>query len=103
LAGSIKYWLPECADWSACPTCYLVPYAEIPRNEGLLFTVLATTAGLAVHTFMSLVAGLEADMFRSKNFITFDMSKYHVERLAVLKRKQCQVCSNRTRNWQERS
>jgi molybdopterin/thiamine biosynthesis adenylyltransferase len=101
LAGSVKYWLPECADWSACPACYLIPNAETPRNEGLMFTVLAATSALAAHIFVSLVTGLDADICRSQNFIAFDMTQCHVESLAVLKRKQCQVCSNRTRHWQE--
>src|SRR5436190_1001182 len=59
LAGSIKYWLPEYADWSACPACYLLPKTAIPRNEELLFTILATTVAIAAHVFVSLATELE--------------------------------------------
>ena len=93
LAGSIKYWLPECADWSACPACYLASKAETPRNEGLLFTVLATTAALAAHVFVSLVTGIETEFLKTQNCLAVEMGKCQIERLAVLKRKACAACS----------
>ena len=95
LAGSIKYWLPDCADWSACPACYLAPKAEIPRNEGLLFTVLATTAALAAHVFVSLTTGLDTDFTKTHNYATVETDKCQIEILAVLKRKHCPFCSMR--------
>jgi len=93
LAGSIKYWLPECSDWSACPACYLIPNTEIPRNEGLLFTVLATTAALAAHVFVSLATGLDGGFPKTYNYVTIETDNCQIERLAVLKRKQCPLCS----------
>lgn len=93
LAGSIKYWLPECSEWSACPGCYLIPTTEITRNEGLLFSVLAMTAALAVHVFVSLATGLEAEFLRRHNYLTMEFGQWQVERLAVLKRKHCSTCS----------
>jgi molybdopterin/thiamine biosynthesis adenylyltransferase len=95
LAGSIKYWLPECADWSACPACNMAPNAAIPRNEGLMFTVLATTAALALHIFVSLVTELHADPPKAHNHVTVEMGKLQIERLAVLKRKRCPLCRHR--------
>jgi molybdopterin/thiamine biosynthesis adenylyltransferase len=94
LAGSIKYWLPERADCSACPACSLASTREIPRNEGLLFTVLGTTAALATYVFVTLAAGPEIGLFRANNTLTVDMDKCKIERLAVLKRKKCPICSN---------
>lgn len=93
LAGSIKYWLPECAGWSACPACYLAQVTKIPRNAGLLFTILATTAGLAAQVFASLVTGVKADFTRLNNHVIIEMGRYQVESLAVLKRRHCPSCS----------
>jgi adenylyltransferase/sulfurtransferase len=94
LAGSIKYWLPGCADWSACPACYLVPRAEIPRNEGLLFTVLAKTAALAAQVFVSLALGIGADFLKRRNHIIVDLDQFRIESIAVVRREQCTICSN---------
>lgn len=93
LVGSIKYWLPECADWSACPACYLAENGETPRNEGLLFTVLATTATLGTHVFVSLATGCGNEFSRKYNHFAIEMRPLRIERLAVLKRDHCPVCS----------
>lgn len=98
LAGSIRYWLPECADWSACPACYLATNTEIPRNEGLLFTVLATTAAFAVQIMVSLVTGLDADLARAHNYLIIEMGQFQTERLAILKRGTCSTCAIPTGN-----
>ena len=98
LAGSIKYWLPECADWSACPACHLVVNGATPRDEGLLFTVLVTTASLAMHVFVSLATELDTDSSMAHNYLTIDLRKLQVERLAVLKRRRCPVCSKGKHN-----
>ncbi len=95
LSGSIKYWLPECAAWSACPACYVIPNIKIPRNEGLLFSVLAITAALAAHLLVCLVTGVNADKPSANNCLTVELGKIMIENLAVLKRKLCPVCSNR--------
>jgi adenylyltransferase/sulfurtransferase len=97
LAGSVKYWLPECADWSACPACYLAEDTKIVRNEGLLFTVLAATSAVAAHVFVSLMAGLDADLAKAQNNLIIEMSTYRLETLAVRKRRNCPVCSR----WQQ--
>jgi molybdopterin/thiamine biosynthesis adenylyltransferase len=94
LAGTIKYWLPECADWSACPACYLIPNTEIFQNEGLLFTVLAATSALAAHVFVSLVTGFDAAFAKTQNYLAVDLGNGQFESLAVVKRKQCPACSN---------
>lgn len=94
LTGSIKYWLPERADWSACPACYLVPNAPIARNEGLLFTVLVTASALAAHVFVSLVTGLAAGFLGSHNYLTFEMGQCYIGSIAVLKRRRCPACSS---------
>ena len=96
LAGNIKYWLPECADWSACPACYLDSKSDISRNEGLLFTVLTTAAALAAHVFVSLVTGIDAESAKAQNYLAVEMGTYRFETLAVLKRRKCFVCSIRT-------
>jgi hypothetical protein len=93
LGGSIKYWLLECADWSACPACYLAPNAEIPRHEGLLFTVLAATAALAAHVFASLTTGFDGGFTKTHNYVTVETDKCQIEKLTVLRGKQCPVCS----------
>jgi adenylyltransferase/sulfurtransferase len=93
LAGSIRYWLPECADWSACPACYLAPNTEIPRNEGLLFTVLAMSASLAAHVLVSLVTGLDAELTRAHNYLSIEMGRFHTEGSAILKRRECPTCA----------
>jgi hypothetical protein len=93
LEGSIKYWLPECADWAACPACYSVPNTEIPRDEGLLFTILATTAALAAHVLVGLITGLEANRTKTHNYLSVEMGQLQIEKLAVLKRKHCPLCS----------
>jgi molybdopterin/thiamine biosynthesis adenylyltransferase len=96
LTGSIKYWLPECADWSACPACYLASSSTIhPRNEGLLFTVLAASAALAAHMYVALVTGTGTTLLKSRNYLTVEMDRFQVENFAVLKRRKCLVCSMR--------
>jgi molybdopterin/thiamine biosynthesis adenylyltransferase len=94
LAATIKYWLPECADWSACPGCHLVPSAEIHRNEGLLFTVLASASALAAHVFVAIMTGVDGGVAKSQNYLAVEMGKNQIETLAVLRRTQCRVCSN---------
>jgi molybdopterin-synthase adenylyltransferase len=93
LAGSIKYWLPECADWSACPACYLAPKTKIPRREGLLFTALATTAAIASHVFVSLVTGMDAHFIKRYNYLTVELGQSRAESIAVVKRDLCPSCS----------
>lgn len=93
LTGSIKYWLPECADWSACPACYINPNTKIPRNEGLLFTILAATSALAAHVLVNLATGRDAEFQERQNCIMVEMSRFRIESLAVLKRRRCPVCS----------
>lgn len=93
LAGSIKYWLPECADWSACPACYLEPDTTIARNEGLLFTVLAAAAALAAHVFVSLVTGIDTGYLRTHNYLEFEMGRCEIGSLAVIRRKRCGICA----------
>jgi molybdopterin/thiamine biosynthesis adenylyltransferase len=95
LAGTIKYWLPDCADWSACPACYLDPNAAIYRHEGLLFTVLASVSALAAHVFVAIMTGVDAAMARARNYLTVEIGKSQVEALAVVRRRQCRVCSNK--------
>lgn len=93
LTGSIKYWLPQCADWSACPACYISPNTKIPRNEGLLFTILAATSALATHVLVNLATGHDAEFQERQNCIMVEMSRFQIESLAVLKRRRCPVCS----------
>jgi hypothetical protein len=95
LAGTMRYWLPECADWSACPACHLTPNTATSRDEGLLFTILVTTASLASHVFVSLVTELDTDLLRTHNYVTVEMTNLRIERLAVLKRERCPVCRHR--------
>jgi hypothetical protein len=105
LEGCIKYWLPECADWSACPACHLSPQIVVPWNEGLLFTVLATTAALAVHVLVGLITEVNAEFLKTRNYFEFDMGTCQSDPLAVLKRSGCAICANspiksKARNYQ---
>lgn len=93
LAGGVRYWLPQCADWSACPACYLAPNAGVIKNEGLLFTVLAATSALAAHLFVTLVTGFNGSLPKTHNYLTLEFGECQIETLAVLKRRRCRVCS----------
>ena len=92
LRGVIKYWLPQNADWSACPECYLPSRKGLPRDEGLLFTPIAITASLAVHIFLALVTEYHDSFFKSRNLLTMDLEGCRTDIMAVQKRPDCRGC-----------
>lgn len=96
LAGFIKVWLPENAEWSACPACYYPDgIVNVPRGEGLLAPVIATTAGLAAHMIVQYITGLHDEDIKTYNYFELNLATYQIAALANVRRDDCDVCGPR--------
>jgi hypothetical protein len=89
LAGFVKLWLPENANWSACPACFLGSRSRLIRGEGLIFTLTSATAALACHVLLEIIS-CHRTARTTHNFLEVDF--VHCVGLAVRKIDDCVAC-----------
>lgn len=93
LAGSVKIWRPSFPVWAACPACTLPASMPAKRGEGLLFSLVALTAALAVQAFVE-----HACRGRGRgtvaNLLTLDAENFTIESAAINRNSHCMACAD---------
>lgn len=92
IGGFVKVWLPENAEWSACPACWLTDAEEPPRGELLLGSVAGYVGAIVAQLITQYVFDLDAAVVRRHSFFVVDAAAHHIERYAVAKDPACTVC-----------
>ncbi|MGH3426806.1 MAG: HesA/MoeB/ThiF family protein [Terriglobales bacterium] len=95
LSGAIRVFNPLFTR-HACPACFATLPRNITRDEGLLSTVIGSTAAVAAHVAVSiLVAGSCPNLGEFANLIVLDFNHLDIERCRIVKRDDCPVCKRR--------
>lgn len=87
LGGAVKIYRPGRGRVQACPACYM-PNGVVRRGEGLLATVVATTAALAAHLLMNEVRGSVV----TENLTLLNFNPLNIELLSVGRNPDCSIC-----------
>jgi len=94
-SGAVTVWHPGYGKKAACPACFLNGVRTVPRGESLLTTVVLLIASLTAQIAVQILTGARAQALRSHNFFRIDAGNYVLEKFAVRRLKDCEVCGVR--------